>query len=30
MTRQIMQLEWSTFEQADRDAIFDYIETDSP
>lgn len=25
-----MQLEWSIFAQADRDAIFDYIEADSP
>ncbi len=25
-----MQLEWSIFAQADREAIFDYIETDSP
>ena len=25
-----MRLEWSTFAQADRDAIFDYIEADSP
>jgi toxin ParE1/3/4 len=25
-----MQLEWSILAQADRDAIFDYIEADSP
>ena len=25
-----MQLEWSHFAQADREAIFDYIEADSP
>ena len=25
-----MRLEWSIFAQADRDAIFDYIEADSP
>jgi toxin ParE1/3/4 len=25
-----MQVEWSIFAQADRDAIFDYIEADSP
>jgi addiction module RelE/StbE family toxin len=25
-----MRLEWSPFAQADRDAIFDYIEADSP
>jgi plasmid stabilization system protein ParE len=25
-----MRLEWSLFAQADRDAIFDYIEEDSP
>jgi toxin ParE1/3/4 len=25
-----MQLEWSIFAQADREAIFDYIEADSP
>jgi plasmid stabilization system protein ParE len=25
-----MRLEWSLFAQADRDAIFDYIEADSP
>ena len=25
-----MQLEWSQFAQSDREAIFDYIETDSP
>ena len=25
-----MQLEWSVFAQADREAIFDYIEADSP
>jgi toxin ParE1/3/4 len=25
-----MQLEWSQFAQADREAIFDYIEADSP
>jgi toxin ParE1/3/4 len=25
-----MRLEWSIFAQADRDAIFDYIEQDSP
>jgi addiction module RelE/StbE family toxin len=25
-----MQLEWSRFAQADREAIFDYIEADSP
>jgi toxin ParE1/3/4 len=25
-----MRLEWSHFAQADRDAIFDYIEADSP
>ena len=25
-----MQLEWSIFAQADREAIFDYIEVDSP
>jgi toxin ParE1/3/4 len=25
-----MQLEWSRFAQADRDAIFDYLEADSP
>lgn len=25
-----MRLEWSRFAQADRDAIFDYIEADSP
>jgi toxin ParE1/3/4 len=25
-----MQLEWSLFAQADREAIFDYIEADSP
>ena len=25
-----MRLEWSVFAQADRDAIFDYIEQDSP
>ena len=25
-----MKLEWSIFAQADRDAIFDYIEADSP
>jgi addiction module RelE/StbE family toxin len=25
-----MRLEWSVFAQADRDAIFDYIEADSP
>lgn len=28
--RKRMRLEWSTFAQADRDAIFDYIESDSP
>jgi addiction module RelE/StbE family toxin len=25
-----MQLEWSIFAEADREAIFDYIEADSP
>ncbi|HVH86634.1 MAG TPA: type II toxin-antitoxin system RelE/ParE family toxin, partial [Terriglobales bacterium] len=25
-----MQLEWTQFAQADREAIFDYIEADSP
>jgi toxin ParE1/3/4 len=25
-----MRLEWTLFAQADRDAIFDYIEADSP
>jgi toxin ParE1/3/4 len=25
-----MELEWSIFAQADREAIFDYIEADSP
>jgi len=25
-----MRIEWSAFAQADRDAIFDYIEADSP
>ena len=30
MTRQAMRLEWSRLAQADRDAIFDYIEADSP
>jgi plasmid stabilization system protein ParE len=25
-----MRLEWSRFAQADRDAIFDYLEADSP
>jgi toxin ParE1/3/4 len=25
-----MRLEWSLFAQADREAIFDYIEADSP
>ncbi len=25
-----MRLEWSSFAQSDRDAIFDYIESDSP
>jgi addiction module RelE/StbE family toxin len=25
-----MRLEWSSLAQTDRDAIFDYIETDSP
>jgi len=25
-----MQLEWSQFAQSDREAIFDYIEADSP
>jgi len=25
-----MRVEWSIFAQADRDAIFDYIEADSP
>ncbi len=25
-----MRVEWSSFAQADRDAIFDYIEADSP
>jgi toxin ParE1/3/4 len=25
-----MRLEWSIFAQSDRDAIFDYIEADSP
>jgi len=30
MTRKAMRLEWSIFAQADRDAIFDYIEADSP
>jgi addiction module RelE/StbE family toxin len=25
-----MRLEWSVFAQADREAIFDYIEADSP
>jgi toxin ParE1/3/4 len=25
-----MRLEWSIFAQADREAIFDYIEADSP
>lgn len=25
-----MRLKWSVFAQADRDAIFDYIEADSP
>jgi len=25
-----MGIEWSAFAQADRDAIFDYIEADSP
>ena len=25
-----MRIEWSVFAQADRDAIFDYIEADSP
>ena len=25
-----MRVEWSTFAQADRDAIFDYIEADNP
>jgi toxin ParE1/3/4 len=25
-----MRLEWSIFAQVDRDAIFDYIEADSP
>jgi toxin ParE1/3/4 len=25
-----MQLEWSQFAQADREAIFDYIEAESP
>ena len=25
-----MRLEWSAYAQADRDAIFDYIESDSP
>ena len=26
----MMRVEWSIFAQADRDAIFDYIEQDSP
>ncbi len=30
MKRQATQLEWSRFAQADRDAIFDYIDADSP
>ena len=28
--RRFMRLEWSSLGQTDRDAIFDYIETDSP
>jgi toxin ParE1/3/4 len=28
--RPLMRLEWSIFAQTDRDAIFDYIEEDSP
>ena len=28
--RRFMRLEWSSLAQTDRDAIFDYIETDSP
>jgi addiction module RelE/StbE family toxin len=28
--RKRMRLEWSAYAQADRDAIFDYIEADSP
>ncbi len=28
--RQFMRLEWSVLAQTDRDAIFDYIEADSP
>jgi toxin ParE1/3/4 len=30
MKRRAMRLEWSRLAQADRDAIFDYIEADSP
>lgn len=30
MTRRRMRLEWSAFAMADRLAIFDYIEADSP
>lgn len=30
MTRSPMRLEWSAFALADRTAIFDYIEADSP
>src|SRR5271165_768014 len=30
MKRKVMRVEWSAFALADRDAIFDYIEGDSP
>jgi toxin ParE1/3/4 len=30
MKRQVTRVEWSILAQADRDAIFDYIEADSP
>ena len=30
MKRRAMRLEWSILAQGDRDAIFDYIEADSP
>ena len=30
MARRLMHLEWSAFALADRNAIFDYIERDSP
>lgn len=30
MMRRVMRLEWSILAQADREAIFDYIEADSP